>query len=731
MLYLLTVGLVSILSQVVILRELNVAFYGVELVYLLALGMWLLWTAAGSLLGHRPLEPPRGGIPLLLTLFCLALPLDVVFVRSARILGSGVPGAYLPFATQMIMLGLALLPPALLLGVLFQWAAKSYMGARGTLPQAYAVESLGGLAGGVIGTLSLRFGLQNLALALICSLLAAFASLLSPAGRRLRFILRWASFIASGAVLVVLWHSDEIDSITTSWNYPGLVATRDSPYGRITIVKLDGQYSIFENGVLSFDTGGTEAEEFAHLSALQHPQPEQVLILGGGVSGTVAEIARHLPRRIDYVELNPVLLRLCRQHVADLSPDYAQSDSKHILVGDPREYLDDTNESYDLILTGMPEPDSGQANRFYTREFFDQCRRRLKPGGILAFRLTSSENLWTPQLVRRSRSIYRTLRSIFPEVVVLPGSTNYFLGSGAPLCRDPELLASRLHSRKLELSLVSAPYIRYLYLNDRFEELARMLESADDPLNIDSHPICYQYTVMIWLSKFFPRAAGLDLLPHSLSEAWMGLLAGWLVLLAIFLFVRGRAGTARCLFVAVAAFTGMVLETLLLLYYQVKSGILYQDLGVLLMSFMGGLAVGAAVIDRRETVLPRFMRAPARLDVSLVAAFVLPCGFLAWQFRSGFDPGLALTAVLLSLSGLLVAAVFANAGVRHSGDPRRVIAPLYSADLIGGCIGSLVASLVLVPAFGLAATALLLIPLLAVCGLLLKPEVGRRLDQAR
>jgi hypothetical protein len=149
------------------------------------------------------------------------------------------------------------------------------------------------------------------------------------------------------------------------------------------------------------------------------------------------------------------------------------------------------------------------------------------------------------------------------------------------------------------------------------------------------------------------------------------------------------------------------------------------------MSFMGGLAVGAAVIDRRETVLPRFMRAPARLDVSLVAAFVLPCGFLAWQFRSGFDPGLALTAVLLSLSGLLVAAVFANAGVRHSGDPRRVIAPLYSADLIGGCIGSLVASLVLVPAFGLAATALLLIPLLAVCGLLLKPEVGRRLDQAR
>jgi len=49
--YLLITGFISILGQVVILRELNVAFYGIELIYIIALGIWLLGTAAGTISG--------------------------------------------------------------------------------------------------------------------------------------------------------------------------------------------------------------------------------------------------------------------------------------------------------------------------------------------------------------------------------------------------------------------------------------------------------------------------------------------------------------------------------------------------------------------------------------------------------------------------------------------------------------------------------------------------------
>jgi len=59
MMDLLLVGLVSILGQAVLLRELNVAFFGVDLIYALSLGFWLIWTALGALIGRRNLSPGR------------------------------------------------------------------------------------------------------------------------------------------------------------------------------------------------------------------------------------------------------------------------------------------------------------------------------------------------------------------------------------------------------------------------------------------------------------------------------------------------------------------------------------------------------------------------------------------------------------------------------------------------------------------------------------------------
>ena len=39
------IGFISMLGQVAVLRELSVAFYGVELIYILAMGIWLFWSA--------------------------------------------------------------------------------------------------------------------------------------------------------------------------------------------------------------------------------------------------------------------------------------------------------------------------------------------------------------------------------------------------------------------------------------------------------------------------------------------------------------------------------------------------------------------------------------------------------------------------------------------------------------------------------------------------------------
>jgi hypothetical protein len=56
----------------------------------------------------------------------------------------------------------------------------------------------------------------------------------------------------------------------------------------------------------------------------------------------------------------------------------------------------------------------------------------------------------------------------------------------------------------------------------------------------------------------------------------------------------------------------------------------------------------------------------------------------------------------VALTASLVGGVFAWASLAGIEDQRGVIAPLYAADLMGGCLGALLGGLVLVPVVGLA-----------------------------
>ena len=68
--------------------------------------------------------------------------------------------------------------------------------------------------------------------------------------------------------------------------------------------------------------------------------------------------------------------------------------------------------------------------------------------------------------------------------------------------------------------------------------------------------------------------------------------------------------------------------------------------------------------------------------------------------------GLWGVAPLLAASGLATGGIFAYASLRDVPDQPRAVAPLYAADLLGGCAGSLLGSLLLIPFLGLPATAL-------------------------
>jgi spermidine synthase len=256
------------------------------------------------------------------------------------------------------------------------------------LAGAYALECLGAIAGGICATLFLKAGLSNYVIALLCAFAAAIMPILNDGRGDARRLYPF-SIIITAILMLLLWKSHDLDRLWTSWSHPNLLETKDSPYSRITSTFRNGQVSVFENDSLIFDTESTEAEEFVHPAALQCRNPKKVLILGGGLEGLIYEAQKHSPKSIDCVEINPVLINMIAASLPLNLQKSLHEKNVHIIHEDPRHYLSRA-QGYDLILAGMPEPSSGQTNRFYTQEFFRLCRAGLTEQGVLALRLRSS-----------------------------------------------------------------------------------------------------------------------------------------------------------------------------------------------------------------------------------------------------------------------------------------------------------------------------------------------------
>ncbi len=700
------VGLTSILGQVAVLRELNVAFYGEELTYILSIGGWMACTAAGAYWGRRSFTPSRTSIALLFLIAGLIIPLEIAAARSIHFTLGGVTGTYLPILKQIFALLIILFPTGFSYGLLFQWTAKQYCGRGGSLAWAYTIESTGGIAGGLLSTILLGLQIGNFSIAVVCSAVAAgmsFGALHSGAESRIRY----PALIPLFLIMIVLVFSSRIDHWMTAWNHPDLILSKDSPYGRLTVVKRENQVIIFDNGALRLDSQSAASEKFVHMTAVQHERPESILICGAGESGVVREVRKHDPLIVDYVEVNRMLIDTIRSVAPSHFGPEPYSPQVNIECADPRTFLESADE-YDIIFLAAPPPNSGRSNRFYTIEFFDLCRSRLASNGILVFQLPSSENLWTPALLKRNAAVYSAVNSIFSDVIVIPGETDIFMASESALIREPKRLISRFISRGIAAGSIPPAYIRYAYTNDRFAAVQDNLQSAGVDPNSDTSPAAYRYAMMHFVSKFI----GFDDRIKAPSAFLTGAAA---VIVCLAIGIAGRFIGRRnpeipgLLQILAAACTGMIMESVLILDYEINCGVLFQNIGVLLMMFMAGLAAGSiSVFEYMEFRLKMGKTGVKHVSRLLFFAF----GFLNALFfmfmAMDLSGSLALVSGFLFINGFLVAGVFAYVTFIFKKEPALSVSSIYAADALGGGIGSVAGALILIPFVGAADTVVLL-----------------------
>lgn len=341
-------------------------------------------------------------------------------------------------ALILLLLAIVVLPASFIMGFSFPVVQKAVQRDLDRLGSRVGFVQLANIVGNSMGSLVAGLLLLDLAgtagtLKLLVAIGLAFAALQLAGPRATRWAWLPAGVLAAGLLFFpggeAFWRrlhglTSEIAIVAEDKTGLSLLKlTDDWEKGRLYI-QGHSQSS------LPFDT----VHMFlGAIGPLTHSAPKRVLVIGSGTGGTPYAAglnpATDKVRVIEIVEPVIKILRDCAYRGGCTGANELLSDRRsEVVVADGRHALALDSTHYDVIEADAILPKSALSGLLNSREFFEQVRAKLAPGGIYV--------QWAPT----KRSV-ATFRSVFPYVTMVHPA---MLGSDRPIPYSREKIAALL-----------------------------------------------------------------------------------------------------------------------------------------------------------------------------------------------------------------------------------------------------------------------------------------------
>jgi spermidine synthase len=259
-------------------------------------------------------------------------------------------------------------------------------------------------------------------------------------------------------------------------------------------LQVDDAYSFLINGKSDGNALGDAPMQVMGglMGAALHPDIKRALVIGLGTGSTAGWLAK-IPsvERVDVAELEPAVLRVaeaCRL----VNQDVLSNPKVHVFVGDGRELLFTSKESYDLILSEPSNPYRAGVASLFSREFYEAVAARLGPDGVFVQWLQTYEV--DPAIVR---TVYATLGAVFPSIETWEANLGVdlvLLARLAPAVHDASRLRARAGSEPYRSAMAAVwgvsgaeGFYSGFAANDRFA--AEVRGRATGPLNTDDRTL--------------------------------------------------------------------------------------------------------------------------------------------------------------------------------------------------------------------------------------------------
>ncbi|WP_336342770.1 spermidine synthase [Halalkalicoccus ordinarius] len=314
-------------------------------------------------------------------------------------------------------------PPTYLLGFISPYAAElsEKEGLGRASGHVYALGTIGSIIGAFATTYFLIPWLSVELIGLVFGLLLVGTSL----AIELPSISRDSALAIGGVALLLV---AAVASGSAGVAAEGrIVYETQTPYQELRVVDLGDTRTLYLDGqrhsAMDLDDPDRHVFDYTryfHLPYLMADDPDEidrVLFVGGGGFTGPKQFEREYDATVDVVEIDP--------EVIDVGEEYfgvEESDQLNVYNADGREFLRETDRTYDLIVLDAYKKDKVPF-QLTTVEFMQLANDRLSEDGILLANLISAPSGPASEFYRAE---YKTMNQVFPQVYSFPTS-----GTGA------------------------------------------------------------------------------------------------------------------------------------------------------------------------------------------------------------------------------------------------------------------------------------------------------------
>ncbi len=157
--------------------------------------------------------------------------------------------------------------------------------------------------------------------------------------------------------------------------YQDLLIADTHEYGRTLM--LDGAFQLTERDEFTY------SEMMSHVPLCAHPNPEQVLIIGGGDGAIMREVLKHeCVKKCTLIDIDERVIESSKKYLPFAGNSFSDSRAD-VKCMDAMKYIRETDERYDVVIIDSTDPVDFAAGLFQSG-FYSDVKRVMNPNAFLS-----------------------------------------------------------------------------------------------------------------------------------------------------------------------------------------------------------------------------------------------------------------------------------------------------------------------------------------------------------